>query len=414
MRRINTYSSGSRQWLRRGAPNLNPTEPSTPPPVTPPSPPPPPAGTANEFGWSRAEWVRPSGVGYQRWEDLYTTNTTNTFQKVIDKVTDHNALTFPEGLFEFSDFTAAAGTAGLHIGANCKGLVGSGPNTVIRMKPKTSTKADLVPAQAEAPATNPLWMIRIRDHHDTVYRGFQFEGTDQGHLYNGLGVQWSNNHLSSHLYLRAASWGDNKTPPGETFSWGNNRANNCRLYDSEIDGRTPGGLLVGASAVGWNNSTDADMRRVYAHHSRAGMPTWWQTVNIYTEDCIHWFSNMGCGYNHENASGKIRHVRPTWVVAGKYSDRRLGTSSSLHLNLGNATQDVPDITIIDPVYDRNFHKSGGLCISMYEGWNVGGQGLNKIRTYPKVFHKGVQTTVYNGRTVANPGSFVKRDSFVYN
>jgi hypothetical protein len=379
---------------------------STPDPTPPPSP--PPAPVANEFGWTEPTWVRPSGAGYVRYEDLYTTG--DTLQEVINKVTNHNVLTFPEGTFTFSDFSYG-GTVGINVGPNCGGLMGSGRNTIFQMVPGSSTKASLVPAQSTG-ATNPLWMMRIRDNDGAHFRGFRFIGTDQGHLYNGLGIQYSADSISSHLYLQAASWGDEKSPPGETFSWGNNHADRCKLWDSEIDGRTPGGLLVGASPLGWNNSVDADVRRVYAHHSRAGMPTWWQTTNIYTEDLVHYYTGDGHGLNHENSEGHIMHVRPVLIVAGRYSERSLGTSSGLHVNMGNAATDMTDVTFVDPVYDDSFHQSGGMCIAQYAGWNIGGP--NQVVTYPTVIHNGVTKTVYNGRTVANPGNFVKSDTFVYN
>ncbi len=85
--------------------------------------------------------VRPSGSGYVRWEDLYRSG--DTFQAVVNKVTNNRILTLPEGTFTFRDFRNGY-YDGIRVGdgtaAGCKGIVGSGRNTIIRGVANTATR----------------------------------------------------------------------------------------------------------------------------------------------------------------------------------------------------------------------------------------------------------------------------------
>src|SRR6478736_10316682 len=75
--------------------------------------------------------TRPSGTGYVRWEDLYRSG--NSFQAVVNKVTGNRILTLPAGTFTFRDFRNGS-YDGIRIGdgaaAGCRGIVGSGRNTI--------------------------------------------------------------------------------------------------------------------------------------------------------------------------------------------------------------------------------------------------------------------------------------------
>jgi hypothetical protein len=91
---------------------------------------------------------------------------------------------------EFRDFAQAA-TSGLS--SPTSGLLGAGVTaTTYRMTPKTSTKS----APTAADSTNENYLMRFGamsgpGPSGLDIGGFTLQGTDQGHLYNGLQVGWS-------------------------------------------------------------------------------------------------------------------------------------------------------------------------------------------------------------------------------
>ena len=142
--------------------------------------------------------------------------------------------------------------------------------------------------------------------------------------------------------------------------------------------------------IGWNTTSDAIVVRVYVHHGVAGMLTFWQTKNIYTEDFRSFSTGSGTGtlgghgINHEQSSGVIRHIRPKLYVNGVYSGVEGHTScTSLHMMLVNVYQDIPDVRIIDPTFDRGPGSAGMFCVGMYNGYRMDGL-TNRAKTPPYV------------------------------
>ncbi len=82
--------------------------------------------------------------------------------------------------------------------------------------------------------------------------------------------------------------------------------------------------------------------------------------------------------------GVIRHIRPKLYVNGIYSGVAGHTSStSLHMMLVNVNQDIPDVRIIDPTFDRGPGSAGMFCVGMYNGYRMDGL-TNKAKTPPYV------------------------------
>ena len=84
--------------------------------------------------------------------------------------------------------------------------------------------------------------------------------------------------------MAGASRGYSQRPPGETFGINVMRSPRVTISDCEVDGRDSAGHRVAASPIGWNNTTDAKVYRTYCHHGVAGMLTFYNVTNIYTED----------------------------------------------------------------------------------------------------------------------------------
>ena len=338
---------------------------------------------------------RPSGTGYVRWEDLYRSG--DTFQAVVNKVTGNRILTLPAGTFTFRDFRNGS-YDGIRIGdgaaSGCKGIVGSGRSTIIRGVANTASR--------DKGSRFAGTQLTISKKSGAVLSNFSLMGGPQnGMTYGGIVVTGCPDAQLSWLYLRGASRGTSQTPPGETFGINVNASPRVTIRDSEVDGRDDAGTRVAASPIGWNNTTDAKVYRTYVHHGVAGMLTFWKTTNIYTED-FHSFSTGsgagklgGHGINHEQSGGVIRHIRPQLYVNGVYSGVSGHTgSTSLHMMLVNVYNNVPDVQIIDPAYDRGPGYAGMFCVGMYSGYDMFGL-TNKAKTAPYVRKNGVQLLASN-------------------
>jgi hypothetical protein len=350
---------------------------------------PAPTETATPSSTEGASVVRPSGPEYVRYEDLFVPG--DDLQRVFNKVPAGKIITFPAGEFTWSNFTSPYGYHdGIRLPVGLKGIAGSGVGvTRFRMVPNSSTQAHLVPTSG----TNPLYMWFLANcAQSPVFQDFSLIGTEQGHQYNGFGINNTPNATFQRLKFHGANRGNANYPPGETFSLGQNRSDNTQVIDVEFDNRDEAtGLRVGASALGYNNSRNAVVKRVYAHHGVAGMVTFWNTENIYTEDLHTWTQGTGggsktsSGINHENTTGVIRHIRPKLIVAGRYSDQKLTEDSGLHLSFANSYADLTDCQVHDPIFDKSENSQGALAVMIPDNYPT-----QQIRTMPKVFFGGVQ------------------------
>jgi hypothetical protein len=333
---------------------------------------------------------RPTGSAYVRYEDLYRPGM--TLQQVIQKVPSGKILTFPEGEFTFRNFASPVGWYdGIRITPNCRGLVGSGRNTVFKMVPYTSTKASAVPAQSKG-GNNPTKLMRIANVNGVVLMNFSLIGTPQGHLYSGLCVTQCSNVLVDGLYLRGASPGDWNYPPGETFGLLLWEVTGATVRNTEIDGRDTAGNRICASPLGGVECRDITVQNVYAHHSRTGAVTFYEVVNLATTDLRAEYNGTGsggknaAGINHENVTGRIRHHRPRLII-----DRAHG-NTGLHVHLQNGKQDVTDIQITDIVHDAGPGAHGCFSVMIGDGYRDPERRTQKQRTLPRVTKNGVTLT----------------------
>ncbi len=333
--------------------------------------------------------ARPTGAAYVSYESLYRSG--DTLQGVINRVTGNRVLTLPEGNFGFRDFTQGY-YDGIRIGtgtsANCRGLVGSGRNTIIRG----------VANSASRNAGNGICgnQLTIGNKSNAVLSNFTLKGSPQnGMYYTGIVVNNCPDAVVSWLYLRGGSRGYAQKPPGETFGINVMRSARVTISDTEIDGRDDAGVRVAVSPIGFNNATDAKVLRTYCHHGRAGMMTFYETTNIYTED-YRCFSTStgpgdltGSGINHEQSQGAIKHVRPQLIINGHYAKTADHTESTgMHISIANTRQDLTNVQIVEPSWDPGPGTTGMLCFSIRDGYTVAGQ-RNKIRTPPTVTKNGV-------------------------
>jgi hypothetical protein len=125
--------------------------------------------------------------------------------------------------------------------------------TVVQMTRGTSTKGGLVPGNGNnqgglANPVNPLYLLRgVSDLQDVTV-----QGTEQGHLYNGL-YMTGPNLVIKHVEVDDIP-GNSNANPGETFAIGVNRATGtANVDDLTINGGT--GALASSAGLAINNST---------------------------------------------------------------------------------------------------------------------------------------------------------------
>ncbi|TDS74935.1 hypothetical protein [Amnibacterium kyonggiense] len=159
-----------------------------------------------------------------------------------------------QGVYSMRDF-AVQSSGALVSGSVLQGA-GVG-RTVIRMAEHTSTRASSVPDNGNnqgglANPTNPLYLLRGVNRLENA----TIQGTEQGHLYNGVYMAGSN-IVIRHVQVNAIP-GNSNANPGETFAVNVNRASGTNtVEDLTINGGS--GALTSAAGLAINNS-DADWR----------------------------------------------------------------------------------------------------------------------------------------------------------
>jgi hypothetical protein len=277
--------------------------------------------------WRPTAAGRPSGSGVVPYERLAVHGPLRSALELADR----QQVSFLPGRYTFRDFVSAGYTKnGLDLDAQVGGLRGSGVGrTVFAMVPHTSTHAGDIPHGF--PNTNALSLLRLTGDGLRL-SGFTLEGTDQGHLYNGIQLQRSRNLRMSDVRVVAVP-GDDSKPPGETFGI-NDYLTAGSVYERvEVDG-----AHVGATGFGANDSVELTLQHCWFHDQRFSMgAAFWQVRNVTIIDSIA-TGNGGAGFNFERVDGTVRLVRP--VTAGnRWADIRIAS------DLGSVS-----CTIIDPVY----------------------------------------------------------------
>lgn len=298
-------------------------------------------------------------------------------------------LKLPTGVFEVSNFKT---TAAIQVPAGVKGIVGSGYNTIIRIKTNTSTYAKSVPAQSTG-QTNPLNVMKMNDGLEPqVLSDFWLQGTEQGHLYNGISIGRSKPGSSVANVLITGIPGNSNTPPGETFGLNWWKGSDSITRDVEIDGyRWTGntyatrvkGPNVGASGFGYNSHDRAKLYNVNVHDHNYGMPTFWQSNDAETWNLQSIRNRIGI--NHERSFGTIHH-RP--VMYGSITHRHISFMSDIGdgtLTIIGATNDA----WISTSKSGPISKGAKMLILSPAGYRDG----SSIHTDPKV-------VLDDGKTVA--------------
>jgi hypothetical protein len=260
----------------------------------------------------------------------------------------------------FTDFgTPGSATDAALVGPAATGLVGAGVGrTVLEMVPHTSTHAADIPTEHLQP--NQLALLRVVGD-GAVLRNFTLQGTDQGHLYNGLKVaRVVGLHAS---YLRVVGIpGDNSSPPGETMSINDFKTVDSRWSHIEVDGAG-----LSASGFGVNGSRGIEICDTDSHDNAASMGfAFWQSRDARLVDCVA-TDNGYSGFNFERQSGTNTLVRP--VATGNRFAMRIASD-----------QGSAKFTIIDPQL-----VGGHWTVTMPKRW-YGSPNLQKRSDITLIVH----------------------------
>lgn len=388
--------------LEAGTP---PTVPAEPAPTT------PPANTGNPL----------PDLPTIKYESLYKSG--DDLAAVVDRLPSRAVLLLPDGDFEWSDFNRGSGYGIYH--PNFLGFGGNGRNrTRLRMKPRSSTKASQVPAQS-AGGTNQLNLMRVGEGaRPTTMFGMTIDGTDQGHLYNGLSVYKATNAVWQDLLLRGVDPGDYSSPPGETFGINSFRTKNFTLRNVEVDGRRADGTRVSGSPYGGNCCDGDYLEDCYFHDSEVSSVTWSfagsptnpdapsrnvTTRNLKVENNANHKMGSGTrftGFNHENVMGKIRHYNPTIILDPVANSEWLTN----HMVFVNVLADNPDIEIYEPTWKNGSPLNRGCFVIKSSKTFIG--NTNKQVSSPKVVKNGRTLEPYILRAYSGSGvpDYVKPDT----
>ena len=253
-------------------------------------------------------------------------------------------LQLPKGVFEVTNFRD--GYKAINIPPQVKGLIGSGRDTIIRLKPHSSTYGHTVPAQ-ETRSTNQLYVLRMNDGTTPqLLADFWLQGTEQGHLYNGIMVGKSQPGTTVRgLYVTGIP-GNARENPGETFGLTFWRGSHSITRSVEVDGRRimgnsitqrVFGESVGASGLAFSTHNYAKVYDSYIHDHRHGMPTFWQSN--YGETWNLQSVRNRIGINHERSFGTVHHQPVMHSAHAGYHVNFLADNGNGSLKIIGATND---------------------------------------------------------------------------
>lgn len=289
-------------------------------------------------------YVRPSGAGYVRWEDLY--NPGDNLQAVMDRAGPTAILTFPADEIPVGvDFYPDGSSKGYKsvVRLTCRGLAGSGEGRTRLVMPKTTSKTQSTPTSG--PPLAKLIDMSARTQNP-YFGGFTLAAEDVlganglPLLFNGITTAGTG-LLVEHLDLQHAHRGNKNAPPGETGGLATVQVTGGVIRDVTIDCRDDSGARVGTSPFMGNNTTNLLIERLHAHHAYAGTVTFWRCSGITTRRLRSERNGSGdgsgVGINHELCSGSIRHEEPVILTPSSFV---MSASSSEASAL---------ITVVDPV-----------------------------------------------------------------
>jgi hypothetical protein len=272
----------------------------------------------------------------------------------------------PAATYTFNDFVhLSSGYYGAGL-TTCQWLKGAGKtSTIIKMNDNTSTKGDEVAALVLG-NTNPYYFLKIGSGSGRgggpliKFEDFTLTGTPQGHVYNGLRMDYGAIGSVMRNVKVTGIPGDDSTPPGETFAVNLYDCLNVIVDNCEIDGRLngTGSTPITASMLGLNNSDHATITDTLFRYCGVGFPiAAWQSTGGDFLRCTFDHNNR-VPIHLENCDGVWNFTNCTWT-----------NTSQFHATFATAAvygSGVATMNFYDPVYD-NFGGDGKFWVRVIVG-----------------------------------------------
>ena len=342
--------------------------------------------------------IRPTGPDYVTFESLYVAGDTQSdgtvdLSAILGRCPAAKIVTFPEGEFVVRDFRndSTVFQAGVQIPATVRGIVGSGRGvlggsfgTIFSMKPGSSTRAGLVPAQSTGQPNQLNLFKQLNQAYPGVWKNFQVRGTDQGHNYSTMQI-YATAGANEFSDILVCGWqGDNGAPPGETIGLSINGTGAHVATRLECDGRRAvGGPVLGASGLTFQNNIGSTFVSCSSHHCRTGNFLGWQAFDCTMIGCTIDAASAGSygigngGMNLERCGGWT--FRDCNFIARSSRVHMTHSNDTYSLTQGGVTRSTTSdrgLTIINPTWNNAF-GDGYLYI---ESWNPYGNG--NLMGYP--------------------------------
>lgn len=296
----------------------------------------------------------PAGARTRWWDPSWT-----SLQQGFAACAADEVLVLPERSAPYLVDAARGFPRGGAMAVMKRGLVGLGPGVVVR----TSETRWSNGAQTSALPVESV----LASSTDGAYLGnLEMQGRDLGGFaYNGVRL-FGNGAVVENVYFNAAHRGFKNAPPGETGAVNNWRGSDQLVVNCEIECRDAAGRRVASSPLMFNRQERVRVVDVYAHHSVAGMPTFWSVTDASTVRLRSEHNGSGSGglngsaINHELCRGTITHTDATLLI-----DYRAPVNSGLHLSVGT---DGPSavIRLFNPTFDRGPWE-GALSVQYMSG-----------------------------------------------
>ncbi|WDF34558.1 hypothetical protein PTW37_06570 [Arthrobacter agilis] len=266
-------------------------------------------------------------------------------------------LSGPTGIFEDSDFSRSHKGMVSIAGTGWRGFSGSGADTIVRLKPNSSTVASSEIPNIRDQGTNPFYLISaLTPGLPQKWERFTF-GPGAGHLHGGIQSRTENADLTwQDLVFNDLAPGDDWTPPGETFGF-----NAWHCYKTvTVKNITGDAKNRGSSPVGFNSSRNILLEDFDVRNSPWGMPTFWQCTNYTTRRVKVYGGHMGI--NQEQVAGVIEHYSPEifpnrdWI---QFRDGR-NNAGAMHMTFqsNNPAYIATVMRVFDPIVDTGRSSAG--------------------------------------------------------
>jgi hypothetical protein len=221
----------------------------------------------------RANLSIPASANLVMWP--YSTPQAKDIDSVFKTLAANDILVLPEASMPYQISSAGGFVKDtrrwMEMARAKRGLVGMGPGTVVTTSASSFTQAP----QATSAGGCQERIIGCATAGG-YYGNFEMQGRSFGGVaYHALS-HTKDDSIWERIYFNASWRGFRNSPGGESGAVSGLYGANMKLLNCEFECRDASGTRVGSSPYMFNKQSNVLVQDVYAHHSVAGMPTFWR------------------------------------------------------------------------------------------------------------------------------------------